>query len=200
MTDRFTGLEKIPNEPAMRMLAMANVALDTQLSSPANATVETVMEELDSVGAIVDQIRLMAVALPPRERVWWACLAAQDMVGDGEKTAPLLTAEAWVRKPSPENRHACDVAVNQASPKDQTVNCGFAVVYSDGTIGEGERAAIDAPPGGSAISAMVMNADAMGMREDDAMDYAAMLIDRAVDIARGGDGRVEIKTGTAASE
>lgn len=199
MTDRFADLEKIPDEPAIRMLAIAGIKLDTKLNSPANASVETVMEELDEHGVFVDQLKMMAVALPPRERVWWSCLAARDILGDDAENPSLLAAEAWVRNPSAENRHACDVATAQADPDDLTSNCGFAALYSDGTLGtSGEAAVIDAPPGGSEISAMVMNVEAMGVREDDAIPYVHMLIDRAADIARGGDGRIEFPSAAPA--
>ncbi|MBC7740321.1 MAG: hypothetical protein H7245_24645, partial [Candidatus Saccharibacteria bacterium] len=105
MNERFLNLTKIPKQPAARMLAMANAELETELSAPASASVETVLQELYEKGALIDMLRLLSVALPARERVWWACLAARDTLKSGAKLPPpLAAAEAWVFKPTEENR------------------------------------------------------------------------------------------------
>ncbi|MBC7477753.1 MAG: hypothetical protein H7317_06620 [Pseudorhodobacter sp.] len=194
MNKRFLNLTKIPQQPAARLLSMANAELETELSSPASAAVETVLEELEQKGALIDMLRLLSVALPARERVWWSCLAARDTLPEGAKLPPpLAAAEAWVFKPTEENRAVAHHAVQHASMKDDTKHCAVAVQFHDGTLGPGDLSQHAAPPGGSEVSAFAMNVVAIG-RSGKTLEVAAgLLIDRALDIARGGSGRVELK-------
>lgn len=191
MTTRFADLKKVPAQPAVRLLAMANAKLETKLTTPANAGVDTVMAELDKAGAVIDMLRLMSIALPARERVWWACLAGRDLIGPDAKDvpAPLLAAEAWVRKPSDQTRDAARATVELADMDDDTVFCANAVVFCDDTLGTGALAQHAAPPGASQTCAFGMNVNAMALG-DDIFETAQVLIDRAVDIARGGSGQV----------
>lgn len=193
MSKRFADLKKIPKEPAARMLAMANAKLQTKVTLPVNAPVEAMLEALDAEGAVFDMIRLLSVALPARERVWWACLAARDYIGEAPKnnTPSLSAAEAWVFKPSPENREKARATLDHADVDDDTVHCANAVVFCDGTLGEGALSQHPAPVGASEVCAFAMNLVALKKQSDRFPQYAHELIDRALDIARGGNGRVE---------
>ena len=197
MTDRYSGLTKLIKQPAARLLANANAQLQTELAAPASAAVEVVLRELDQKGAVLDIMRLLSVALPARERVWWSCLAARDTLAPGAKVPqPLAAAEAWVFKPTEENRAAAHHAVQHADMKDDTKHCAMAVQFHDGTLGPGELAQHPAPPGGTEVSAFAMNIVAIA-RSGKVLDVAAgVLINRALDIARGGSGRVDAATET----
>ncbi len=194
MNERFLNLTKIPKQPAARLLSLANAELETELSAPASAAVEVVLEELEQKGALIDMLRLLSVALPARERVWWSCLAARDTLREGAKLPPpLAAAEAWVFKPTEENRAVAHHAVQHANMNDDTKHCAVAVQFHDGTLGPGDLAQHAAPPGGSEVSAFAMNVVAIG-RSGKPLEIAALvLIDRALDIARGGSGRVAVK-------
>jgi hypothetical protein len=191
MNKRFSGLTKFPQQPAARLLSQANAELDTELTAPASAAVEVVLAELEQKGALIDMLRLLSVALPARERVWWSCLAARDILIEGAKLPPpLAAAEAWVFKPTEENRAVAHHALQHASMKDDTKHCAMAVQFHDGTLGPGELAQHAAPPGGSEVSAFAMNVVAIGKSGKPLEIAAGLLIDRALDIARGGSGRV----------
>ena len=193
MAGRFDNMTKAVQGPAAKLLSVANLTLDTPVAAPASALPEVVMAELDGKGAIVDQLKLMAVVLPPRERVWWACLAARDMVGPGDHASlSLKTAEDWVRRPTDENREAARATLDHARIGDDTVHCAEAVLYADGTLGPGDLAQYPAPAGASEILAFVMNVKAMGAHDGDPMAYGSHLVARAVDIARGGNGKIEM--------
>jgi len=195
VNERFADLTKLPRQPAARLLALANAKLQTPLDSPASAPVEAVLAELEGKGALIDMLRLMSVALPARERVWWACLAARDTLAEGAPVPPSLkAAEAWVFKPTDENRAAALAALEIAEIEDDTVHCATAVQFADGTLGPGELAEHQGPPGASETCAFAMNLVALGTREADFDAYCAHLVDRALDIARGGSGRIETKT------
>ncbi len=192
MNARFSGLVKIPKQPAARLLSHANAALDTELAAPASASVEVVLEELEQKGALIDMLHLLSVALPARERVWWACLAARDTLLPGAKVPPpLAAAEAWVFKPSEENRAVAHHAIQHAAMRDETKHCAMAVQFHDGTLGPGELAQHAAPPGGAEVSAFAMNIVAIAKSGKTLEEAASVLIERALDIARGGSGRVE---------
>ena len=191
-TRRFADLKKVPRQPAARLLALANARLNTPLTAPASAPVETVLAELAEKGAVVDMLRLLSVALPPRERVWWSCLAARDVLGPGaEPTPPLKAAEAWVFKPGEETREAARAALELAEVDDDTVHCATGVLYCDGTLGPGALAEHAAPPGAAETCAFAMNVIALGSRPDAFPDFGQLLVDRALDIARGGSGRIQ---------
>lgn len=193
MSDRFEGLVKIPKEPAARLLAMANARLGIKLESPAAAPVPVVLRELDRKGAVVDILRLLGVALPPRERVWWACLAARDLVAAGAAPAGIVEAtEAWVFEPTEARLAAIQELVENAEPDDETALAGTAALYADGKLGPGALAQFDAPPGGSEAHAVVMVAASLTLDPLKAEEMGQVLIERALDIARGGQGDVAV--------
>jgi hypothetical protein len=192
MTDRFEGLKKLPRAPALRQLALANLKLDTALSAPASAPVDVVLAELDAAGAYLDTLRLLAAALPVREGIWWACLAGEDIIPDPKASPPpLAAAQAWVLKPGDATRDKARQAAELAEPDDDTVLCATAVAMHDGKLGTGDLAGYDAPPGTAAMAVLGMNLLSLGSVEAEQFeDRKARLIDRALDIARGGNGRL----------
>ena len=192
MNERFKDLVKIPAEPAAKMLSHANIMLKTPIDAPPSALPEVVLAELDAKGAMIDLLLMLAVALPPRERVWWACMAARDYIGPrSDKDPPsLIRSEDWVFNPSDENRDAARAAMDHAYVDDDTVNCALAVLYADGTLGPGDLAAHPAPAGAAEAAAFAMNVVALGELSDKFEEHGQLLIDRAIDIARGGNGQM----------
>lgn len=199
MDPRFESLKKIPNEPAARILALANARLKTPLAAPAAAPVGVVLDELNRKGAWIDMLRLLSAALPPRERVWWACLAGRDVVAaEGRKSPSLAAAEAWVFKPTDDTRRAVRVALDNAEPDDECTLCCTAALFADGTLGPDDMAQHTAPPGAAQAAAFGMNLIALGKLKAEVEAGAHRLVDRALDIARGGNGRVAEKSDAAA--
>lgn len=199
MSERFEGLKKIPRAPALRQLALANLKLDTALAAPASAPVDVVLAELDATGAYLDMLRVLAAALPVREGIWWACLAGGDLLPDPRlPPPPLAAAQAWVLKPGDATRDTARQAAEQAEPEDDTVLCATAVAMHDGKLGTGDLAAYDAPPGTAAMAVLGMNLLSLGSVEaEEFEDRKIRLIDRALDIARGGNGRLAATPATA---
>lgn len=193
MTKRFTDMVKVPKEPVAKLLSVANTRLDTPVTAPVAALAEEVLNELADKGAMIDMIRLMSILLPARERVWWACMAARDYIGPKSKDDPksLATSEDWVFKPTEENRLRARDAADEAYVDDDTVNIAMAVLYSDGTLGPADMAEFPAPAGAAETCAFAMNLVALDKNSDKFEPYGQMLIDRAVDIARGGSGRLQ---------
>jgi hypothetical protein len=197
MSKRFENLKKIPAEPAAKLLAMTNTKLQTKISAPVSAPVPVVLAELEEKGAKIDILRLLSVAIPPREATWWACLAARDLVGEEAKVvpSPLAAAEKWVFKPTPENRAAANDAFTNAENDDDTVYCAMAANYADGTLGPGDLSQHPAPPNGVSAAVFAMNLLAMRANVDRMQVFLDILIDRGLDIARGGNGKAEAGNG-----
>ncbi len=189
---RFADLKKIPDAPAARMLAEVNAALETQVDAPASASVETVLNKLAAQDAWVDVLRLLSIAMPAREGVWWACIAARDVVGEGEENAThcLKASEAWVFKPDEKNREAARVSLDNVYVDDDTNLVATAVMYAPGNMGPGDMAQYPAPAGAVSSCVFGMNMISLGAAED-FETHMQLLIDRAVDIARGGNGKIE---------
>ncbi len=194
MKEKFKDLEKFPSDPVAKLLSRANIILKTPLKSPPTAMADVVLAELEEKGAMVDLLRLLAILLPPRERVWWACMAARDYVGPrSDKDPPSLVAsEAWVFNPSDENRDAARNSLDHAYVDDDTVNCALAVLYADGTLGPGDLAQYPSPAGASETAAFAMNMVALGELSDKFEEHGRLLIDRALNIGRGGNGKVQL--------
>lgn len=195
MSDKFQGLVKLPRDPVAKLLARCNVILKTRLDAPASAPAEVVLAELHEKRALIDLLRLLAILLPPRERVWWACMAARDYIGPRSEDDPpsLTTAEAWVYNPSEENRDAARMTLDHAYVDDDTVHCATAVLYADGTLGPGDLAQYPAPAGASEAAAFAMNMVALGELSDRFEEHGWLLVDRALDIGRGGNGQVKLE-------
>jgi hypothetical protein len=165
-----------------------------KLEAPAAAPVSEVLAELEAKNAVVDMLRLLSVALPARERVWWACLAARDLVNAGQVESPAIVeaTEAWVWEPTEAHLAQIQVLVEHADMDDDTALAGTAALYADGKMGPGEMSAYEAPPGGSEAHALVMNAAALTHDPDRCVEMGQILIERALDIARGGQGDVSL--------
>ncbi len=200
MSKRFENLKKIPPEPAARMLALQNMKLQTKLDAPASASVQVVLEELEGKAAKFDILRVLAVALPPREATWWACLAGHDLIGPEPKVVPppLASAERWVFKPTEENRIAARDAFETADMDDNTTFCAMAALYADGTLGPGDMNDTPAPPNGVSAAVFAMNLLSMNMNVETMDVHIETLIDRGLDIARGGNGRAATGDGAKA--
>ncbi len=186
------NLVRVPDEPAAKLLAAASQKLETKTKAPANSTVETILRELDSADAERDMLVLLAVALPARQRAWWACLSAHDLLGEtaAEQYETLAAAEAWVYKPDDETYSAAYDALQRAEPVDPAGDCARCVVYSSGKLGPGDLAEHDAPPGSSEVAALTMVIDALSGISDNPEAYVSLVIDRAIDLAKGGSGKI----------
>ena len=67
----------------------------------------------------------------------------------------------------------------------------LAVLYADGTLGPGDLAAqYPAPAGAAEAAAFAMNVVALGELSDKFEEHGQLLIDRAINIARGGNGQM----------
>lgn len=199
-TDPFAGLKKLPETPAQALADAAeiefSVPIEGEETTPADALRQ--FAEADKPG---DQIRMLALALPPREGVWWACVCMRDMLPAAPVKMPdcLTTAEAWVYKPNAETREAAHKAAQAARPSDDTQIVATAAVYAAGTMGPGDLDAMPLQAGAFAnvLAGAVLTAMA-NAREELAERMPGLVIERGLDIARGGNGRLETEAAAPA--
>ena len=191
MGNRYSDLTKIPADPLSRLMAMADLELSGDVDVPASADTEYVLRALDAAEKWDEVALVLAVALPQREAAWWSCLAARDYVKFKPKTPmnSIRAAEAWVFDQSDKTLQDLEAVIEANSPKDKTSLCATAALYSTGTMGSGEMAKIAAPPSAVALSVFGMNMLAMS-EADDPNTHMQWVIDRALDIARGGNGTI----------
>lgn len=191
MSDRFADLKKIPDQPAARLLAAENAKLKTELNAPANTPVVELLAKLEEVEAHVDMIRLLSVSLPARECVWWACIAGRDLLGPGGKSPCLSAAEAWVFEPTDPMRDKLQTVLESGSTGDPTSLCATAAYYAPGNLGPGDLQKQPAPVGVVAACCFGINLKTLKLGPDTKTRFN-LIIDRALDIARGGNGQVEL--------
>ena len=161
-----------------------------KLEAPVSAPVPMVLLELEEAAAYVDMIRLLSVALPARECVWWACIAGNDIVrSEGAKSDCLSAAEAWVFKPTNENRVRLQVVLENENGDDPAVLAATAAFYATGTMGLGDMEEQPAPPGVVSACTFGINLQTLKLGPDPDTRFQ-LIIDRALDIARGGSGNI----------
>ncbi|HEU0220840.1 MAG TPA: hypothetical protein VFR34_01330, partial [Paracoccaceae bacterium] len=114
--ERFLGLTRLPAVPAAEILAAGRAKLRTRLAASPDAPAAAILAELDERGALHDEFRLLAYALPRREATRWACLAGRDILPEGAEWPTLAAAEAWVARPGREACEALRRALAAAGP------------------------------------------------------------------------------------
>ncbi len=141
----------------------------------------------------VDAIRLLAFALPNREGVWWACLAARDAM-DGEVPAGWLpcleAAEAWVYRPGEDTRRAAFPPAEKDAFESPAAYAALAAFWSGGSLAPAD--APEVPPSPvlcpTAVAAAVMLAAVLHDPRQAEAKYRKFIA-AGINIANGGNGR-----------
>ena len=197
MTGRYANLKKVMDQPAARALAMCNFVLDSKLDLPVKASIEETLNALESTDdGSLDIFRVLSAVLPAREGVWWACLATRDLasVANNGDVSPILSAtESWVFKPTEENLHSIKLALDSATVDDESTLCGTAALFANGRLGPGELDEFEAPPGASAMMIFGSVVKSWSEYGENIINHENLLIERALNLARGGDGKVTVQ-------
>jgi hypothetical protein len=140
-----------------------------------------------------DGVQFMAHTLPPREAIWWACLAARGGLGDEpteEDQAALKLAEQWVFKPTEEHRRITLAAAEAAEFNTAAGWAAAATFWSGGNIAPEGSLTFEPPKHqySKAAAGAVMLAALQGDQTRIEARYRALL-DQAIDIAQGGSGK-----------
>lgn len=189
---RYEGLTKLPPTPAMALLKAEKIKLEAKVEMDETTSIPDLLDKLEEKGAVVDMLRVLAHALPPRESAWWGCLAARDTLEEGAEITPCIkTSEDWVFKPGDETQYRARQALDAAEMDDDTTLVAQAVSFANGTLGPYELEDYEAPPGGRGVSIFGIAMLSYFHDEEKVDAQGTLLIARAIDIAKGGNGKVE---------
>jgi len=186
-TSAFKGLVKIEKRSAGEVVRLGKVKFPFRPETKPDDPVGNLIEELVAQNLLMDALKILALALPPREGVWWGCLAARDMLEPDQKTKALTAAEAWVFKPSQETKKALEpFSLDSEMPDTMMCEAGFNVPLPDD-----EEAPTGPPhlPGLLIFSAQLQSFYAPDLPED-INRQGQLLLGRGLDISKGGNGQV----------
>jgi uncharacterized protein DUF6931 len=103
-----------------------------------------------------DALRLVACALPPREGVWWAFVAAQHasqltldppVVVTPAVSAALAAVERWVKQPDEEARRGAWAAADAAGMETAAGAAAAAAFFTGGSVAPAGVASVPPPAG-----------------------------------------------------
>ncbi|WP_419897428.1 DUF6931 family protein [Roseomonas sp. USHLN139] len=152
---------------------------------------------LERQGRVTDALRLAAYALPKREAVWWACMAARATPPRALvplEAEALQAAESWVRRADEAVRHRCMALAMESGCRGPEAWAAIAAFWSGRSI---------APPGAAPVApaahltgVAVTGALALAAVRGDPARAAARherFLSALRDIAAGGAGRLSVE-------
>jgi len=169
------------------MAAEAKALLDDQISP--DAFLDLLIEK----GHFTDAIRMLALALPKREAVWWAatCVRA-TLPADAPPVVleGLKAAETWVSKPTEENRWAAKERAERTGMDKPAGWPGMGAFWSGGSMVPAHLPQMLPGPlfTANAVSGAILMAAALS-DPNRATELFKLSIDDGVDIANGGTGK-----------
>ena len=139
-----------------------------------------------------DAIRFLAIALPKREAVWWACVASRSMMtqeSPPQDVATLSAAEAWVYQPTEENRRQAMAYAEAAEFKTAASWAATAAFWSAGSMAPPDAPVVPPAPDLTAKAVTGAVLLAASMADPSKLDevYVRML-GIGLNIAQGGKG------------
>jgi hypothetical protein len=187
---------KLLQAPLADVVAAAGLSPEaTQLAAaPASPPPDGFVAQLVEKGQWVDAVRYLAHAMLQREAVWWACLAARAALGSARRPSDVdsvSAAEAWVYKPTEENRRAAMTKAQATKFDTPSAWAAVAAFWSGGSMAPPDVPVVPPPPFliGRAVAGAVMLAAVTGPADKIEPRYR-LLIAQGADIAAGGNGRV----------
>lgn len=140
-----------------------------------------------------DAVRFMAFALPPREGVWWSCVTGRSIASAmNEKAEPCFAAaERWVYEPLEEHRYACLAAAETAAFEGAGSYAALGAFWAGESLAPPDLPPV--PPDASLSPTGVGASVLLAVASDDpkrSQRNFAQAIERAADIANGGNGRI----------
>lgn len=136
------------------LLERAAVSDEGRETAAAAADVDALLLHLTAGGHVIDALRVVGAALPPREGVWWAWAAATHAArvapakaGTEAMLAALAATEQWISAPDDTKRRAAWAEANTAGTDSPAGCAAAAVFFVTGSIAPAEIPPIPPPPG-----------------------------------------------------
>jgi len=186
-------LRKLKQSPAAEIAADFDASPEARILLGAHPTVPAFLSILLKQRLWVDAIRLLAFALPARERVWWACLAARDSLppdAPAGAAACIEAAEQWVYQPGDEARRAVFPLAEAIGFESPAAYAGLSAYWSEGSLAPPDMPPVPPNPTLSPTAAAAAVLLAAVIRDPArAEDKYKSSIAAAVNIANGGNGQ-----------
>jgi hypothetical protein len=164
-----------------------------------NPTTADYLYQLIDLKLYPDAVRFLAHALPKREATWWACLCARKGLTDKTPVNEIKAidlAEAWVYKPTEDNRKLTLPAADATGYKTAASWAAIAAFWSGDDISPVPEAVI--PPDEKLFAKAVVGAVMLAATQGEASqvnDNYQLFLQQGINIASGGDGRtVQLNT------
>lgn len=125
-----------PSEEAMKLFNEAASSKDPQKAAAAIKPAAFVAL-LARDGDPADAVEFLARWLPPRQRIWWGCLALWHVYRPEPPAAVDATLAAlvrWVEDPNEENRYAVRAAGEALGRRHPVGALAFAAFWSEGSM------------------------------------------------------------------
>ena len=179
------------------------ISAELDLTEEAKALLAEDMVPVQYVNCLIDSklyadaIMFLAAGLSKRESTWWACLSARSTLTDKSPASDLKAielAEAWVYKPTSGNCSVTLVAAEATEFKTPAGWSAMAAFWSGDNISPNKEAIVPPPDDltGKAVNGAVMLAAVQGDPAKIA-EQQQLFLKQGVDIACGGDGRLDNK-------
>ena len=183
---------KLKASTAQEVLKHLELDKETLKPHDPDSTPAYYLERLIQSGKYPEAVQFLAMALPKREAVWWACLSArkaQNNQLEAERAAAVQAAEAWVVEPSEENRRKAMAAAEATEFQNSAGWAAVGAFWSGGSMAPPDAPEVPPAPEltGRAVGGAVLLAVAESGPEN-AEDKYKFLLDRGIDIAKGGKG------------
>jgi len=194
---RMPVLKKLPATSAAALCRDFDLTPDARPLLADELPAAEFLRRLTDAGLLLDAIAFLARALPKREAVWWACMCARTTApeaasADHPDSRALAAAEAWVYKPTEENRRDTDVAAQAARFESPESWAAIAAFWSGGSIAPPDGPLVS--PGDDltprAVAGAVMLA-AVRRQPERAEEHYRIFLGKGLDIAAGGTGRAD---------
>lgn len=183
---------KIQATTAQEVCASFALSAEAQSHLDPQITPTAFLDLLIANSLYADAMQFLARALPKREAVWWSSTCVRDL-GNNEKLPELaeglLSAEAWVYRPTEENRRHAEKAANAIKVPHPARWTAMAAFWSGGSLGP--AGAPEVKPAedftAKAVAGAVMMAASLDATQSDARNKK--FLECGLDIANGGTGR-----------
>ncbi|WP_078085357.1 DUF6931 family protein [Microbulbifer mangrovi] len=189
----MTDLVKVQAATAAELLQFLEITEEAEHLLVPDTAPEVSINRLADAGFYPDAIKLLALGLPKRESVWWACLCAKDSQNaqtDELNRNALAATEGWVRTPSEERRQLCRQLGEQTRHKTAASWAATAAAWSHGSLSAPGEPAIE-PPAHLYAHAVAGSVTLAAVHTDPISPekLLAQFLQRGLDLARGGTGK-----------
>jgi hypothetical protein len=185
---------KITQANAQRLCQTIELNETAKTLLEVNPTSADYLQQLVDEELYTDAVKVLAHALPKREATWWACLCARKSLTTtslATESKAIELAEAWVYKPSEENRKLLIPIAESTHFKSAASWAAVSAFWSGSNISLTPEVTI-APPEGltaKAVTGAIITAAVSDKPENIASNYQ-LFLKQGIDIACGGDGRL----------